>query len=287
MRLLLASMMKNDMRLLLRVRHIAAVLLAGLTILLTGGPAAMAADQADETVTVFAAASLKNALDDVAKAYRRQDSKVHLRISYAGSSTLARQIQNGAPADLFISANERWMDQLAEDDLLDKASRRDVLGNSLVLIAPRDSDVHLKLDKDTELPKLLGRDRLAMADTQAVPAGMYGKQALQWLHVWSQLQGHIAQSDDVRAALALVSRQETPLGIVYASDAVADKHVRIVATFPEQSHKPIIYPAALLADSKSRQARDFLHFLGTSKARRIFKHWGFAVGSDDDEHQDD
>lgn len=275
-------MMRNDMRLLTRSRQIAAILLASLAVLLTSGPAATAADQSQSSVTIFAAASLKNALDNVAKAYQKQYDKTQLRISYAGSSTLARQIQNGAPADLFISANERWMDQLAKDDLIDKASRRDVLGNSLVLIAPRDSDVELELDKDTALPKILGQnERLAMADTQAVPAGIYGKQTLQWLHVWSRLQGRIAQSDDVRAALALVSRGETPLGVVYASDAVADKHVRIVARFPRQSHKPIVYPAALLADNKSSQAQDVLAFLNSSKARHIFKRWGFVVGHDD------
>lgn len=254
--------------------------LAAAALLVVGGAqtAAAATSNSEQPVVVFAAASLKNAMDGVAKAYDASHDGPAVKVSYAGSSTLARQIENGAPADVYVSANQQWMDKLAEDGLIDQASRYDLLGNSLVLIAPKDSDIQVELKKHIDLLSKLGDDQyLAMANTDAVPAGIYGKHALQWLKVWPQLQGHIAQGDDVRAALALVSRGESPLGVVYSSDAVADQGVRVVDIFPSASHKPIIYPAAATAESDNPQDAAFLDYLESEQARKIFKRWGFKV----------
>ena len=239
---------------------------------------AAAPKQRDKPLIVFAAASLKNAMDGVARVYDKRHDGADVKVSYAGSSTLARQIEAGAPADIYVSANQQWMNKLAADGLIDKSSRYDLLGNSLVLVAPKNSDVQVTLKKHVDLLVKLGHGNyLAMANTDAVPAGIYGKHALQWLGVWSQMQGHIAQGDDVRAALALVSRGESPLGVVYSSDAVADQGVRVVDTFPSASHKAIIYPAAATADSDNPQNADFLAFLKSDTAAKIFKRWGFKV----------
>lgn len=231
-----------------------------------------------QPLLVFAAASLKNAMDGVFRAYDDSHDGAGVKVSYAGSSTLARQIEAGAPADVYVSANRQWMNKLASDGLIDKSSRYDLLGNSLVLIAPRGSDVQVELDRNIDLLSKLGSDNyLAMANTAAVPAGIYGKQALQWLGVWPQMQGHIAQANDVRAALALVARGGAPLGVVYASDALAEKSVRVVDTFPAASHEPIIYPVAATAASDNPRAADFLTFLKSTQAADIFKRWGFKV----------
>ncbi|WP_423823569.1 molybdate ABC transporter substrate-binding protein [Salinisphaera sp. SPP-AMP-43] len=254
--------------------------LATATLIVVGGAHTATAATADsqQPLVVFAAASLKNAMDGVAQAYDASHDGPPVKVSYAGSSTLARQIESGAPADVYVSANQQWMDKLAEDGLIDRASRYDLLGNSLVLIAPKDSDTQVELTQHMDLAAALGDHQyLAMANTDAVPAGIYGKHALQWLDVWSQMQGHIAQGDDVRAALALVSRGESPLGVVYSSDAVADQGVRVVDTFPSASHKPIIYPAAATADSDNPQDAEFLGYLKSDQARKIFKRWGFKV----------
>lgn len=237
-----------------------------------------AASQHDRPLIVFAAASLKNAMDGAVQAYDKRHDGANVKVSYAGSSTLARQIERGAPADVYVSANQQWMNKLAADGLIDKNSRYDLLGNSLVLVAPSDSDVQVALKKHVDLLARLGKGHyLAMANNDSVPAGIYGKQALQWLDVWSRVQGHVAQSDDVRSALALVARGESPLGVVYASDAVAEKGVRVVDTFPAASHKPIIYPAAAVADSDNSRDGDFLAFLKSDEAAKIFKRWGFKV----------
>lgn len=234
--------------------------------------------QQSKPLIVFAAASLKNAMDAVVSAYEKAHPAADVRASYAGSSTLARQIQGGAPADIYVSANQDWMDQLQKGGLIDSASRYDLLGNSLVLIAPKSSDLQVSLKKHVDLVGKLGQGNyLAMANTDAVPAGIYGRHALTWLDAWSSLKGHIAQADNVRGALALVSRGESPLGVVYSSDAVADKGVRVVDTFPSASHKPIIYPVAAIADSRNTQDAAFLAFLRSARAGRIFKHWGFKV----------
>lgn len=243
---------------------------------------AQAADRSSQATAkpllVFAAASLKNTMDGVADAYETSHPGADVRVSYAGSSTLARQIQSGAPADIYVSANQDWMDQLEKTGLIDAASRYDLLGNALVLIAPTSSKAQVKLAKGVDLTGKLGPGNyLAMANTDAVPAGIYGRQALTWLGAWSGLQDQIAQAEDVRAALALVSRGESPLGVVYSSDAVADQGVRVVDTFPAASHKPIIYPVAATADSDNPQDQGFLSFLKAAPAARIFEKWGFKV----------
>lgn len=238
-------------------------------------PASFAHAQTSKTV-VFAAASLKNALDDINAAYEKETGK-SATISYAGSSALARQIEEGAPADIFISADLDWMDYLQKADLIQPDTRVNLLGNHIVLVAPKDSDVTIGIKKGFDLAGTLGDNKLAMADTNAVPAGRYGKASLQNLGIWDSVSGKIAQAENVRAALLLVARGEAPLGIVYSTDAVAETGVKVVGKFPDHSHPPIIYPAALLKDSKSADATEFLSFLKTDTARKLFEKQGFSV----------
>jgi molybdate transport system substrate-binding protein len=245
-----------------------------LTLTLALAPA-RAAD--DEVIVVFAAASLKNALDEVNAAWMRETGTAGAAISYAGSSALARQIEQGAPADIFISADLDWMDYLAERDLISQDSRVELLGNRLVLVAATGSDVALSIAPGFDLAGAVGEERLAMADTQAVPAGRYGRAALETLGVWDTVAAKIAQSENVRAALLLVSRGEAPLGIVYGTDAAADEGVEIVDTFPQDSHPPIIYPAALTRGAQSDAAASYLAFLRSSAARSIFEQQGFSM----------
>jgi len=232
--------------------------------------AAMAKD-----VVVFAAASLKNALDDASTAYEKENG-VKALISYAASSTLARQVENGAPADLFISADLDWMDYLQKRNLIETDTRVTLLGNKLVLIAPAGSTAKIEIEPGFALADILGSERLAMADPGAVPAGKYGKAALERLGVWDSVSSKLAPAEDVRSALLLVSRGETPLGIVYATDAAADKGVRVVAAFPEDTHPPIVYPAALLAGSDNPAAAAFLDYLKSDGARPFFEKQGFT-----------
>ncbi|MDF1600706.1 molybdate ABC transporter substrate-binding protein [Mesorhizobium sp. YIM 152430] len=229
-----------------------------------------------EPVTVFAAASLKTALDDIGAAWS-QESGNAATISYAGSSALARQIEEGAPADLFIPADLDWMAYLAERDLVDAASERRFLGNRIVLVAPADSTVDLSIGPGFDLAAALGDGRLAMANVDAVPAGRYGKAALESLGVWDDVAGKVAQAENVRAALQFVTLGEAPFGIVYRTDATAEPGVRVVGTFPEDSHDPIIYPAALTADSANPDAAAFLDYLQGDIARAIFAEQGFTV----------
>lgn len=230
-----------------------------------------------EDVLVFAAASLRNALDDAVALYGRQGGG-RVRVSYAASSTLARQIENGAPADIFISADRDWMDYLAARRLIRPKTRVDLLGNRLVLVAPADSRVTADIRPGFPLAALLGDGRLAMADPDSVPAGKYGKAALEALGVWQSVRDRIVRAENVRAALYFVDRGEAPLGIVYATDAAADKGVRIVGTFPPDSHPPIIYPAALTTASHAPDAAArFLAFLESPAARPAFTKQGFAV----------
>lgn len=234
---------------------------------------ALAADD----VVVFAAASLKTALDDVSVAWKKQTGGV-VKVSLAGSSQLAKQIQQGAPADVFISANVEWMDVLASEKLVDTASRRILLRNRLVLVAHGATDRQVEIVEGMDLAGLLGDGRLAMAMVDSVPAGIYGKAALTSLGLWDKIAPKVAQADNVRAALALVSRGEAPYGIVYATDAAASDNVTVVATFPEATHPPIVYPAALVADSVRKDAaRRFLDFLSSTKARTMFERQGFKV----------
>ena len=239
--------------------------------LLVHSPRAQARD-----VTVFAAASLKNALDEASAAWTRQTGKRAV-ISYAASNALAKQIEAGAPADLFFSADLDWMNYAASKGLIKPETRINLLGNSLVLIAPKDSALQIALQPGLDLAAILGGDRLAMGHVDAVPAGKYGKAALDKLGAWTAVKDKIAQTDNVRAALLLVSRGEAPLGIVYRTDAASDPDVRIVATFPEGSHPPIIYPVALTAEASHPDAASLLAFLRSDKATASFEKQGFTV----------
>lgn len=237
---------------------------------------AVAAPQARELV-VFAAASLKNALDDAAARWAQAAGRPAPKISYAASSALARQIELGAPADLFISADLDWMDYLAARKLIRPDSRVNLLANRIVLIAPKDSAVSVAIGPGFDLTKALGGGRLAMANVEAVPAGRYGKAALEKLGAWNGVKDSIAQAENVRAALLLVSRGEAPLGIVYQTDAAADPNVRILGVFPDDSHPPIVYPAAVTKDSDNPDAAVFLAFLRSPAARTAFEKQGFTM----------
>jgi len=243
--------------------HTLAWILAGLLALLA--PTAQAQ-------LVFAAASLKNALDEVAAL-----SAAKPAISYAGSSALARQIEAGAPAQLFISADLDWMDYLEKRKLIRVGTRRSLLGNRLVLIAPAGSAVKAAIGPGFPLAKLLGDGRLATADPTSVPAGKYTKAALEKLGVWDSVAGRIAPAENVRAALLLVARGEAPLGTVYATDAAVEPKVRVIAAFPDGSHPAIVYPAALTASAPaSGPAANFLSLLSSPAARKVFEKYGFT-----------
>ncbi len=226
-------------------------------------------------VLVFAAASLKNALDEIAPIFEQQTGH-EVTVSYAASSVLARQIQLGAPADLFISANVDWMDVLQDQNLIDADSRVDLLGNELVLIGGAGQDQIGRMQPNVDLSAKLGSGHLAMALVDAVPAGIYGKAALQNLGLWEGVQTRIAQTDNVRAALALVAAGAVPLGIVYQSDAQVEDRVQVVASFPPDLHPPIIYPAAVTA-SGTTEADAFLNHLQSDVAREVFEQQGFAL----------
>jgi molybdate transport system substrate-binding protein len=233
--------------------------------------------QAQNDVVIFAAASLKNALDEIAATWSKDTGKSAPKISYAASSALAKQIEQGAPADLFISADLDWMDHLAGKNLIKADTRFNLLGNKIVLIAPQDSKTTTLAINGADLAKALNGGRLSMANVDSVPVGKYGKAALEKLGSWNDVKDHLAQAENVRAALLLVARGEAPLGIVYSTDAAAEPNVRIVAAFPEDSHPPIIYPAALVKDSKNADAKAFLDFLRSAKARASFEKQGFTV----------
>lgn len=226
-------------------------------------------------VLVFAAASLQTSLDALIEPATRATG-VRMRISYAASSALARQIESGAPAGLFISADLDWMNYLDERKLVRRDSRRNLLGNRLVLIAPRGHAVSLAIGPRFPLLKALGRDRLAMAHPDAVPAGKYAKAALTSLGVWQDVEGRIAAAENVRAALLLVARGEAPLGVVYHTDAIAEPSVRIVGTFPADTHPPIVYPMALTTTAGA-DAAAVATFLGTPAARAVFERDGFLT----------
>jgi molybdate transport system substrate-binding protein len=230
------------------------------------------------TLVVFAAASLKNALDEIAADWAKTNARPMPKISYAASSALAKQIEQGAPADLFISADLDWMDYVARKNLLRPDTRVDLLGNKLVLIALRNSALAIDLKPGVDFAKALAADaKLAMANVDAVPAGKYGKAALQHLGAWEGVKSRIAQAENVRAALLLVARGEAPLGIVYSTDAAAEPDVKIVAAFPADSHPPIIYPLAEIKEAKSADVKSFLDYLKGAKARPSFERQGFTV----------
>jgi molybdate transport system substrate-binding protein len=231
--------------------------------------------QAAQPALVFAAASLKDALDEITAEWARTGGEAV--VSLAGSSALARQIENGAPADVFISANVDWMDALEAQGLIDPTSRIDLLRNRLVLIAHDPAAAPVAIDHAFDLAAMLGDGHLAMALVDAVPAGIYGEAALESLGLWESVAPRVAQAENVRAAMALVASGEAPLGIVYATDATASDGVGVIGTFPEDSHPPILYPAAIVRDSVNPAARDFLAFLRSDAARAAFVRQGFAM----------
>jgi molybdate transport system substrate-binding protein len=232
--------------------------------------------RAGEPVTVFAAASLKEAIEQIAANWKAAGG-TDVRLSFAGSSALARQIEQGAPADLFMSADLNWMDHLEKAGRIKSETRVNLLGNRLVLVAPKDSPLAVTIARSFSLAGLLGDERLAMANVDAVPAGAYGKAALESLGVWDSVREKVAQAENVRAALLLVSRGEAPLGIVYETDAKVDPSVKILDRFPETSHPAIVYPAALTTDSTNPRAADFLAYLQGADAHAIFTAAGFTV----------
>jgi molybdate transport system substrate-binding protein len=256
-------------------RMLTAAALAAALVLGVSLPQARAA-QGD--VTVFAAASTTNALTEIARLYEA-GGKGKVTLSFASSSTLAKQIENGAPADVFLSANAEWMNYLEEKKLLAPESRLDLLGNSIVFIVPAASGVQtLDVTPQLDVAALLGKDGLlAVGDPAHVPVGAYAKAALEHLHLWSQVEKRIAAAKDVRAGMALVERGESPLGIVYASDAVISDKVRVVGVFPAASHPNIDYPVAAVATSQSDAARGFIAFMRAPEAKKIWAGYGFAV----------
>jgi molybdate transport system substrate-binding protein len=252
-------------------RHLLALLAA---VALVATPTLALAEETGP-LTVFAAASLKNAMDEVGKAYAARTGHA-VRFSYAASSAIARQIEARAPADVFISADSDWMDYVADKGLIVKATRRDVLSNHLALIAPADSGLRLKIARGMPIAAALGDGRLSVAGPD-VPAGKYAKASLTALGVWPGVSGRLAQAENVRGALAFVARGEAPLGIVYDTDAKVEPKVRIVGLFPEWTHPRIVYPAAVVAYSGNLAAGGFVGFLQGPEASAIFNRYGFIV----------
>lgn len=247
--------------------------------LAAGGMATMLvvpAARADEQLVVFAAASLKNALDEVNKACEKDVGEA-AKISYAASSALAKQIEEGAPADVFISADLDWMKYLSDKKLTKPDTEVKLLGNQIVLVAPTDSNAEVKVEKGFDLAKVIGDGKLAMGDFKAVPAGKYGKAALESLGAWSSVEGKVAQAENVRAALKLVATGEAAAGIVYQTDANAEKGVKVIGVFPEETHPPIVYPVAQTAESKDKDTPAFLKCLRSAKAGELFKAQGFTL----------
>jgi molybdate transport system substrate-binding protein len=232
------------------------------------GTAAFAAD-----VNVFAAASMKGALDEIGAAYKAKTGN-GMVASYAATGTLAKQIEAAAPADVFISADEQWMDELAGKNLIKPETRHDIAGNTLVLVAGKDAKFDVKLD---ELATALGQDKLALADVASVPAGKYAKAALEKLGQWSAVEKNVVMQDNVRGALALVAKGEAKLGVVYGSDVLAEPKVAVAAMFPEDSHAPIRYPVAVVAASQNAGSGAFAGFLLGAEAQAIFKKHGFSA----------
>jgi molybdate transport system substrate-binding protein len=227
---------------------------------------------AKDRITVFAAASMKNALDHANEAFGRDVS-----VSYAASSTLAKQIEAGAPADIFISADLDWMAYLSQRKLVKEETRTDWLSNRIVLVAAKGLAKPVEIGPDLDLASLLAGGRLAIGEPISVPAGKYAKAALEKLGLWSGVENNVASAESVRAALALVSRGEAPYGIVYQTDAAADPNVAVVATFPAESHPPIIYPIAILSESNSPDAATYLDYLTSEKAAPFFEREGFTM----------
>ncbi|MFN4053026.1 MAG: molybdate ABC transporter substrate-binding protein [Acinetobacter junii] len=226
-----------------------------------------------DKVTVYAAASLTNAINELDVIYE-QKNKVQIQTSYAGSSTLAKQIEAGAPADIFISADVQWMDYLQKKQLVSANNRVNLLGNRLVVIAPKARPIKLKIDKSFDFTRIV-QGKWCTGDTKSVPVGKYAKQALNSIGWWDKVSTRLVETEDVRAALNFVARGECQLGIVYATDAAISKNVIIVGTFPKNTHQPIIYPIGLV--KKNTESMKFYKFLQSSQATKVFKKYGFSV----------
>jgi molybdate transport system substrate-binding protein len=259
---------------LLTRRRIIGTLAGGLGLSAAEWRVLVAAAQ-DGDVVVFAAASLKNALDGINAAWQKESGK-KAKISYAASSALAKQIEQEAPAQVFISADLDWMDYVAQKNLIKRESRANLLGNRIVLVAPKDQAQAVDIKPGFDLAKVLGGGRLAMANVDTVPAGKYGKAALEKLGVWASVSEKVAQAENVRAALLLVSRGEAPAGIVYQTDAAADPNVKIIGSVPEDAHPPIIYPVAL-TNKAGPDAAAFLAYIRGATVRPLFEAQGFTV----------
>lgn len=243
---------------------------------LTSLMAALPSLAQERPLVVFAAASLKTALDGVITSWQASQGR-KVRVSYAGSGALARQIEQGAPADILFTADLDWMNWVEERRLIRPESRQEVLGNALVLIGPKDRPRPFALRAGADLGAYLGRERLALGEITSVPAGRYAMEALQNLGLWEGVKDKLAQSENVRATLALVARGETPAGIVYETDAAAEPTVTIIARFPPESHRPIVYPAAIVAASAHPEAAGFMAHLSSPAAKKIFEAQGFLV----------
>ncbi|MGF1683868.1 molybdate ABC transporter substrate-binding protein [Photobacterium minamisatsumaniensis] len=232
--------------------------------------------QAGERVTVFAAASLTNALNDIADAYKEKTG-IKTTLSYASSSALARQISQGAPADIYISANERWMDYVEQQQAVEPESRKALLQNSLVVVAPNDyPQDEVTISASWDIAEALKGTRLAVGDPNHVPAGLYTKESLQYFGLWPQALRLMASASNVRSALLLVERQEAMLGIVYKTDALISNNVKIVAELPPESHTPISYPVAIVKDKSNSKVQGFYSYLLSDEATAIFAHYGFG-----------
>src|ERR1700716_3638936 len=245
------------------------------TLAILFGPAALPASAQDKSLTVFAAASMKNALDDIDAAYTARTG-VRIVVSYAASSALAKQIEQGAPADIFVSADTDWMDYAAARKAINEPTRVNLLGNSIVLIAPKDSKIdNVAIGPGFDLAKLAGSGKIATGDVKAVPVGKYAKAALEQLGAWQAAEPKFAMAESVRAALTLVARGEAALGIVYATDAKVEPGVKIVGTFPADSHPAIIYPVAATTTATA-ETSNYLAFLRSSAAKTVFEKYGFT-----------
>lgn len=255
------------------VTSMRSLLVSAIVIMASWSSSALAQDR---DLYVFAASSLMDALD-AANALYRHDTGHKVVVAYGGSSALAKRIENGAPADIFISADLDWMEYLATRNLIKPETRFNLLGNKLVLIAPADSEIKLTIRPNFELAQALGNDRLALADPDAVPAGKYAKAALESLGVWGSVSNKIVPRPDVRAALLLVAGGVAPLGIVYMSDVVTHPDVKIIGVFPESTYPTIVYPIAVTTASTNPEAIAYVKFLGSSSAKPAFEFQSFVV----------
>jgi molybdate transport system substrate-binding protein len=258
---------------LMLTRRLSAALLAAFVATL---PLTARAQNADQPILVFAAASMKNALDDVDAAFTKATG-IKVVASYAASSALMKQIEGGAPADVFVSADLDWMDYGSSHKLIRDETRVNLLGNALVLIAAKDSPIgKVTIAPGFDLAALAGNGRIATGDVRAVPVGLYAKAALEKLGAWAAVEPKMAMTENVRVALTLVARGEAALGIVYATDAKVEPNVKVIGVFPESSHAPIVYPVAATRDAKSAATR-YLDFLRSAAAKAVFESYGFNV----------